>query len=207
MIILIGNQKGGAGKSTVTLLFANYLTQAKNKSVTIIDFDYQQSIAQKYERAKLLENTEPYTVVAASLEHFPGMKNIMCNDKAQIVLVDLPGKLDDDGLIAVFEAADLVICPFSYDEFSFESTILFSVVLRKINAQVPLVYVPNRVKANVKYETQEDVNGQLAKLGVVTSPLPDRIDFQRVTTFATPLAILPVVLSAFDSIYKQHFHE
>ena len=207
MIILIGNQKGGAGKSTVTLLFANYLTQAKNKSVTIIDFDYQQSIAQKYERAKLLENTEPYTVVAASLEHFPGMKNIMCSDKAQIVLVDLPGKLDDDGLIAVFEAADLVICPFSYDEFSFESTILFSVVLRKINAQVPLVYVPNRVKANVKYETQEDVNGQLAKLGVVTSPLPDRIDFQRVTTFATPLAILPVVLSAFDSIYKQHFHE
>ena len=207
MIILIGNQKGGAGKSTVTLLFANYLTQAKNKSVTIIDFDYQQSIAQKYERAKLLENTEPYTVVAASLEHFPGMKNIMCNDKAQIVLVDLPGKLDDDGLIAVFEAADLVICPFSYDEFSFESTILFSVVLRKINAQVPLVYVPNRVKANVKYETQEDVNGQLAKLGVVTTPLPDRIDFQRVTTFATPLAILPVVLNAFDTIYKQYFHE
>lgn len=207
MIILIGNQKGGAGKSTVTLLFANYLTQAKNKAVTIIDFDYQQSIAQKYERAKLLENTEPYTVVAASLEHFPGMKNIMCSDKAQIVLVDLPGKLDDDGLIAVFEAADLVICPFSYDEFSFESTVLFSVVLRKINEKVPLIYVPNRVKANVKYETQEDVNGQLAKLGVVTSPLPDRIDFQRVTTFATPLAILPVVLSAFDTIYKQHFHE
>lgn len=207
MIILIGNQKGGAGKSTVTLLFANYLTQAKNKPVTIIDFDYQQSIAQKYERAKLLENTEPYTVVAAGLEHFPGMKNIMCSDKAQIVLVDLPGKLDDDGLIAVFEAADLVICPFAYDEFSFESTILFSVVLRKINAQVPLVYVPNRVKANVKYETQQDVDGQLAKLGAVTSPLPDRIDFQRVTTFATPLAILPAVLNAFDSIYKQHFHE
>lgn len=207
MIILIGNQKGGAGKSTVTLLFANYLTQAKNKAVIIIDFDYQQSIAQKYERAKLLENPEPYTVVAASLEHFPGMKNIMCNDKAQIVLVDLPGKLDDDGLIAVFEAADLVICPFSYDEFSFESTVLFSVVLRKINEKVPLIYVPNRVKANVKYETQQDVDEQLAKLGTVTSPLPDRIDFQRVTTFATPLAILPVVLNAFDPIYKQHFHE
>ena len=207
MIILIGNQKGGAGKSTITILLANYLTQAKLKAVTIIDFDYQQSIAQKYERAKLLENTEPYTVVAASLEHFPGMKNIMCGDKSQIVLIDLPGKLDDDGLIAVFESADLVICPFSYDEFSFESTVLFSVVLRKINHNVPLVYVPNRVKANVKYETRLDVDGQLAKLGEVTSPLPDRIDFQRVSTFATPLAILPVVLNAFDTIYKHHFHE
>lgn len=207
MIILFGNQKGGAGKSTVTLLFANYLTQAKMRTVTIIDFDYQQSIAQKYERAKLLENVEPYTVVAASLEHFPGMKNIMCSDKSQIVLIDLPGKLDDDGLIEVFKAADLVICPFSYDEFSFESTVLFSVVLRKINEKVPLVYVPNRVKANVKYETRVDVDEQLAKLGQVTSPLPDRIDFQRVNTFMTPLAILPVVLSAFDTIYKQHFHE
>jgi chromosome partitioning protein len=199
MIIIIGNQKGGAGKSTITLLLANYLTGAKHKSVTVIDMDYQQSIAQKYERA--------YTVVAASLEHFPGMKNIMSTEDAQIVLIDLPGKLDDDGLIAVFESADLVICPFSYDEFSFESTILFSVVLRKINAKVPLVYVPNRVKANVKYETRVDVDEQLAKLGRVTSPLPDRVDFQRVSTFQTPLAILPMVLSAFDIIYKQFLHE
>ncbi|TSJ40955.1 ParA family protein [Mucilaginibacter corticis] len=207
MTILIGNQKGGAGKSTVTLLLANYLTQAKRRTVTIIDFDYQQSIAQKYERAKLLENTEPYTVVAASLDHFPGMKEILSSDPAQIILVDLPGKLDDDGLIAIFEAADLVICPFAYDEFSFESTILFSVVLHKINSRVPIVYIPNRVKANVKYETQRDVDEQLAKLGTVTSPLPDRIDFQRVSTFATPPAILPAVLNAFDTIYKQYLYE
>jgi len=207
MIVLIGNQKGGAGKSTVTLLLANYLSQAKMKTVTVIDMDYQQSIALKYERAKLLENTEPYTVVAASLEHFPGLKNIMSTNKEQIILIDLPGKLDDDGLIPVFEAADLVICPFSYDEFSFESTVLFSVVLRKINEQVPVHYVPNKVKANVKYETRIDVDEQLLKLGQMTSPLPDRVDFQRVSTFQTPLAIIPAVMNAFQTIYKQHFHE
>lgn len=207
MIILIGNQKGGAGKSTVTLLLANYLVQAKMKEVTVIDMDYQQSIAQKYERAKLLENTEPYTVVAASLEHFPGMKNILCIEESQVVLIDLPGKLDDDGLIAVFESADLVICPFSYDEFSFESTVLFSVVLRKINAKVPIAYVPNRVKATVKYETRNEVDEQLAKLGKVTTPLPDRIDFQRVSTFQTPLAILPAVLNAFEPIFKRYIDE
>jgi chromosome partitioning protein len=74
-------------------------------------------------------------------------------------------------------------------------------------AKVPLVYVPNRVKANVKYETRMDVDEQLAKLGSVTSALPDRVDFQRVSTFQTPLAILPMVLSAFDMIYKQFLHE
>lgn len=207
MIIIIGNQKGGAGKSTLTLLLANYLTQAKNAAVTVIDFDYQQSVAQKYERAKLLENPEPYVVVAASLEHFPGLKNILSGNANQLVLIDLPGKLDDDGLIPVFRAADLVICPFSYDEFSFESTILFSVVLRKINEKVPLVYIPNRVKANVRYETKHDVDEQLAKLGVVTTALPDRIDFQRVNTLLTPLAIMPFILSAFETIYQAYIHE
>jgi len=207
MIIIIGNQKGGAGKSTLTLLLANYLTQARNAAVTVIDFDYQQSVAQKYERAKLLENPEPYVVVAASLEHFPGLKSIMSANAGQVVLIDLPGKLDDDGLIPVFRSADLVICPFAYDEFSFESTILFSVVLRKINEKVPLVYVPNRVKANVKYETRQDVDEQLSKLGVVTSALPDRVDFQRVNTIMTPIAVMPVVLNAFETIYQAYIHE
>jgi len=81
------------------------------------------------------------------------------------------------------------------------------VVLRKINAKVPIAYVPNRVKATVKYETRNEVDEQLAKLGKVTTPLPDRIDFQRVSTFQTPLAILPAVLNAFEPIFKQYIDE
>ena len=41
MVIIIGNQKGGAGKSTLTLLLANYLTQNKKCKVTVLDMDYQ----------------------------------------------------------------------------------------------------------------------------------------------------------------------
>jgi chromosome partitioning protein len=120
-----------------------------------------------------------------------------------VVLIDLPGKLDDDGLIPVFQSADMVICPFAYDEFSFDSTILFSVVLRKISPDVPILYVPNRVKANVRYETQLEVNQQLEKLGELTPPVPDRIDFQRVNTFMTPLAVVPVLIPVFDKLYEK----
>lgn len=56
MLIIIGNQKGGAGKSTLTLLLANFLTMVKKRKVTVIDMDYQQSLAQKYEKGKVLEN-------------------------------------------------------------------------------------------------------------------------------------------------------
>ncbi|WP_183573808.1 ParA family protein [Mucilaginibacter sp. X5P1] len=204
MIIIIGNQKGGAGKSTLTLLLANYLTLVKKRTVTVIDMDYQESLSQKFEKAKVLENEEPYEVVKAALEDFPDLLEVMKTDSQALILIDLPGKLDDDGLLPVFKAAELVICPFAYDEFSFESTVLFSVVLKKVSPDCRLLFIPNRVKANVKYDTQVDVNEQLSKFGPVLQAIPDRIDFQRTSTFQTPLAVFPVVRPVFDALYKQY---
>ncbi|WP_432328105.1 ParA family protein [Mucilaginibacter sp. P25] len=206
MTILIANQKGGAGKSTLALIAANYLTTAKNCNVTVVDMDYQQSISQKFDKAKILENAEPYQVVATSLEAYPVLRGILGKNKDEIVLIDLPGKLDDDGLIPVFQSADLVICPFSYDEFSFTSTILFTVVLRKINPKIPMVFIPNRVKANAKFEIMQEVNEQLAKFGRISSILPDRIDFQRVNTFQTPLSLLQLIVPVFEPIFNEYIH-
>ena len=204
MVIIIGNQKGGAGKSTLTLLLANYLTLTKKCKVIVIDMDYQQSISQKYEKAKILENKEPYEVIEASLEHYPAMSETIKESPKDIILIDLPGKLDDDGLIEVFKSAHLVICPFAYDEFSFESTVFFSLVLRKINPDVSIAYVPNRIKANVKYEIQMEVDEQLANFGKITTAIPDRIDFQRTSTFQTPLSVYPLIIPVFEEIYKDH---
>lgn len=203
MNILIGNQKGGCGKSTVALLLANFLTLVQKLKVTLIDMDYQQSIAQKFEKAKILENEPPYEVIAAQLSHYPMLQELIRRSAGEVVMIDLPGKLDDDGLIPVFQSADLLISPFSYDEFSFDSTVLFAIVLRKINPKIPILFIPNRVKANVRYETQVEVNEQLAKLGLITPPLPDRIDFQRVNTFMTPLAVAPLVIPVFELVYEK----
>ncbi|NQX54458.1 ParA family protein [Pedobacter panaciterrae] len=205
MIILIGNQKGGAGKSTLTLVLANYLTMSRHCKVTVIDMDYQQSIVQKYQRAKLLENSEPYEVIAASLEQYPALLKVLTENLEDLVLIDLPGKLDDDGLIGVFRSADLVLCPFSYDEFSFESTVLFSVVLEKINPEVQTVFIPNRIKANVRYETMAEVDQQLGRFGLVTESIPDRIDFSRVSTFRTPASLIPVVQPVMDQLFVNYF--
>lgn len=204
MIIIIGNQKGGAGKSTLTMLLANYLTLVKKRKITVIDMDYQQSVSQKFEKAKVLENEEPYEVVAAALDDFPGMAELLKTEKENLVLIDLPGKLDDDGLLPVFRSAGLAICPFAYDEFSFESTVLFAVVLKKVSPDCQLLFLPNRVKANVRYETRVDVDEQLSKFGTVMDAIPDRIDFQRTNTFQTPLSVFPLVRPVFDLIYKQH---
>ncbi|QEM06211.1 ParA family protein [Mucilaginibacter rubeus] len=201
MICLFGNQKGGVGKSTLTVLSANYLSLAKDWPVTIIDMDYQQSISQKFEKAKVLENEEPYDVLPANLESFPPLIPVLTKNKKDAILIDLPGKLDDDGLIPVFTSADLVVCPFAYDEFTFESTVLFTVVLKKVNPNVEVVFVPNRIKANVKFEIMSEVNEQLSKFGKITMAIPDRIDFQRITTFQTPLSLYGIITPVFEEIF------
>ena len=202
MVIIIGNQKGGAGKSTLTLLLANYLTKVRHCNVTVIDMDYQQSLSQKFQKAKLLDNPEAYQVMAANLEQYPAMEKVLSENPHDIVLVDLPGKLDDDGLIPVFRSADMVICPFCYDQLTYDSTVLFALVLRSINPEAEITFIPNRIKANVRYETKVEVDEQLANFGRVISALPDRVHFQRVTTFRTPEDILEVVGAVFDEFYQ-----
>ncbi|QQD14383.1 ParA family protein [Sphingobacterium sp. UDSM-2020] len=204
MLILIGNQKGGAGKSTLTLLLANYLTQQQERRVTVLDMDYQQSLSAKAEKAKILENEPLYEIVPADLGHFPAMQRKLEKSRNEIVLVDLPGKMDDDGLIPIFAAADAVLCPFAFDEFSVDSTLLFAMVIGKINKRAPLIFVPNRIKNTVKYETRTEVEKVLRGFGTVAPGLPDRIDFQRINTFQIPIILYPVVLPLLELIYEQY---
>ncbi|WP_256009446.1 ParA family protein [Desertivirga xinjiangensis] len=204
MIILIGNQKGGAGKSTLTLLLANYLSQIRNRKVTVVDMDYQQSIAGKAEKEKESFQQPSYDVVPADLSHFPEMYRLMQSKPSELVLLDLPGKMDDDELIPIFHAAELIICPFSYDEFSVDSTVLFSMVIKKINSKPALVFIPNRLKPLVKYETKVEVDKLLQTFGAVTPAIPDRIDFQRITINHIPLGLAPVIMPILDLIYDQY---
>lgn len=204
MVIIIGNQKGGAGKSTLTLLLANYLVNIHKRDVTVLDMDYQQSIAAKAEKAKVLDNKPDYEVIPADLKQFPSLQKILSRSADKIVLIDLPGKMDDDGLIPVFAAADLVLCPFSFDELSVDSTVLFAMVVAKINSSAPLVFIPNRVKNTVKYETRGEIEKLIKTFGAIAPELADRVDFQRISTFHVPLILYPVILPLMDMLYKDY---
>ena len=201
MVILIGNQKGGAGKSTLCLLLAYYLSMLKKKKVTVLDMDYQASISGKFEKAKILENDPNYEVIPSDLKYFPALLELLNQNREEFVLIDLPGKMDDDLLIPIINSAELIICPFNYDEFSVDSTVLFSLVCREINTLSPVVYVPNRIKTTVKYETREEVDKVLSRFGKIAPGISDRIDFQRVGTIHIPASLIPVFMPAMEFIY------
>ena len=51
MIILFGNQKGGCGKTTNCIQFANYLVE-KGKEVLVLDLDFQRSLSDRRTRLR-----------------------------------------------------------------------------------------------------------------------------------------------------------
>jgi chromosome partitioning protein len=202
MLILFANQKGGSGKSTLALLFANYLAMVKNKKVEVIDMDFQQSIYNKSQAAANLANPPLYKVVASELSGFKKLYQPTVGED-KITICDLPGKIDDDNLVPIFQQSDLVLCPFSYDEFSVSSTIEFAFVLKAIRKNVRILFLPNRVKSTVKYITQKSVEEALNNFGRVTQPITDRIDFQRINTYETPASIIQIVYPLFEYIFNE----
>lgn len=202
MVIVFANQKGGAGKSTLAVAFANCLTLIKKRKLIVLDMDYQRSIYQRYEEAKQLENPELYEVLEVDLETFPSIYNILKEEKEQVIVIDLPGKIDDENLIPVLQAADIFIIPFAYDKSTYLSTQFFTLVAQELNPQSRKYFIPNRQKAGVKFDTAE-IDKDFERYGKVTPSVPDRVAFQRLTTKDIPVELVPIVENVFEDIFKE----
>lgn len=204
MIILFANQKGGVGKSTLAVLFSNFAVQKRKRKVKVFDMDFQQSLYNKYLNSDLLENEKLYEVELSNIPGFKSIKKRATQDPKTLTIIDLAGRMDDDNLVPVLKESELIICPFCYDEYSVTSTFEFCYVVKKVNPESRIILIPNRVKTSVKYETMESVNHALGQFGELTSPVSDRIDFQRLTTSYTPESLVPILDPIFNKLFDDH---
>ena len=206
MNIIIGNQKGGVGKTTHAILLANYLSLEKQKELLILDMDFQGSIKTKWDQDLEIFDNEPlYEVVQLDLESFSSIFDKL-NSTSGYVIIDLPGKIDDNNLVLVFEQADVVICPFSYDKLTFESTIVFAQVIRHINMEVPIIFLPNRLKATVNYSIKKQVDQALSEFGTIAPVIPDRISLQRLDCFTISDNAKNSIEEAYEFIYNDYLN-
>lgn len=182
MVAVFANQKGGAGKTTLAMLYANYLSLEKKESVTVLDMDYQKSLLSRYEDAKPLDNPELYPVVDIDLERFPFAYEVLLSEQVHNIIIDLPGKIDDDNLIPVIQAAEVIVIPFHYDKLTFQSTNLFAMITNDLNPEAKKVFVPNLIKAAVKYDLKDAVDQHLSQYGSVAPHIPHKVALQRMTT-------------------------
>ena len=110
VIVTFANQKGGVGKTTLCVTFANYLV-TKGARVVVIDCDFQHSImkCRKADIRKYGEQEMPYEVWAYEANDKAMMTSLMeklHNDpEIDIVLMDTPSSLKAEGLIPCFSSA------------------------------------------------------------------------------------------------------
>lgn len=207
MNIVIGNQKGGVGKTTHTILLANYLALEKQQELLVLDMDFQGSIKTKWDQdLEIFENEPLYEVLQLDLENFPAVVERLSKADGYIFF-DLPGKMDDNNLVLVFQKADVVICPFSYDKLTFESTLVFAQVVQHINKEVPIYFLPNRLKNTVNYTIKEQVNKVLGTFGNVIPEVTDRIALQRLDCFTLSDAAKATVQNAYEFLWTSSLNK
>lgn len=139
-IIAIGNQKGGTGKTTVTCMLANALSQHPfNLRVFVADCDPQQSII----RRRLADQQQTGQPAPYKVAFFNTLAELQADierlDKENDVLfLDLPGRLDtwrpaDQQETARFlQYVDVLLIPFCPGNYTLESTLDYLRTVLKI---------------------------------------------------------------------------
>ncbi len=204
MEIVFGNQKGGVGKTSLSILFANYLVE-QGKKVIMIEMDIQQSITSTRGKEMEMNPTnlppKPYEIIYTKLSDYPRIAEKLKSTDINVI-IDLPGKLDDPHLVPVLKNADVIVCPFEYDMRSFISTGTFASVTKKLDPNKQIIFIPNRIKV-MNYELKEQVHEALGQYGVVTDPISDRAAVKRLSTFSITEEQKNIVGKVFDFIIAQ----
>ena len=204
MNIIIGNQKGGVGKTTHAILLSNYLALEKQKELLLLDLDFQGSLKNKWEQDQEIFDNQPlYQVMQLDLEQISSLLVRLKNVEGLIVF-DLPGKIDDNHLVAVYQNADLVICPFSYDKLTFESTLVFSQLIKHLNMEVPIVFLPNRLKKSVNYTIKMQVDNTLINYGEILPAVTDRVAMQRFDCFTISDEAMSIINRPYSYIFEKY---
>ncbi|MDE6560194.1 MAG: ParA family protein, partial [Muribaculaceae bacterium] len=220
VIVTFANQKGGVGKTTLCVTFANYLV-TKGVRVVIVDCDFQHSIlkCRRSDLRKYGEGTVPYSVIEKEATDKDDMTELMeklHNDPSiEVALVDSPGSLKAAGLVPLFVNSDIIVIPFHYDLVTVPSTASFIMFLDRLRQAMSggmrarLFMIPNlndgRVGKRSELLIWEKSRETFSTYGDVTPKMPKRADMERFSTIAALDMQNEIVRPVFDKIYAAMF--
>ena len=187
MIITFATQKGGAGKTTLAIAFANYLTEISSRKIKVFDFDFQKSFYNKWKEDEESELPKIYDVevIGEDDEEQPlaDLENIIdLKESEEIYLFDLAGTLDQK-YSDILIYSDFIIIPFEYSDVSVKSTLVFKNLLGLLESQSERIFIRSKYDKGYKYLNQEGMDAEIKKYGtLIKSPVFKRNCLQTIDT-------------------------
>ncbi|MDY5812923.1 MAG: ParA family protein [Bacteroides sp.] len=158
VFVSFANPKGGVGKSTLALLFAAYLASLKSGlKFCIVDVDDAQNSIGSFRLRELNSDVEEsYKVLPISSSEFGSYVDYL-KDEFDIIIVDFPGNLKQDGVVETLTLMDVVVMPFEPSPLCLSATLDFYryysneiLALRtKMGFSTIIKGLPNRINPNV----------------------------------------------------------
>ena len=209
LFIAFSTQKGGAGKTTLTVLVASYLHYVKGMNVAVVDCDYpQHSIAEMRKRdLKTVMEDEHYKLMAyRQLQRIRKKAYPIAESTAEdavakadellekmpetdIVFFDLPGTINNADVVQTISQMDYIFTPIIADRVVMESSIKFATVINEQmistgKSGIKGIYlVWNMVDGREKtelYKAYDKVCAEFA-LPILETHLPDSKRFRKET--------------------------
>lgn len=205
--VAFSTQKGGAGKTTLTVLVASYLHYVKGYNVAVIDCDFpQHSILEMrerdfnmvegdeyykgmaYEQFTRLEGKKAYPVIESNTkEAIADAEYLIPQGNYDFIFFDLPGTLNNADLIYTLAKMDYIIAPISADRLVLESTLDYIITVRDDimasgKSGIKGIYLLwNLVDGREKSELYEVYEGVIRELGfpILKTFIPDSKRFRR----------------------------
>ena len=142
-ILMFGNQKGGVGKTQVSIMTATALSQKPfNLKTCVVDIDNQKSVirARNFDLRAYQTESSPFDVFSYSMPEL--QKNIASLDKSyQLIVIDAAGKLDTGQPIEIQEISkalmyvDNLFIPFVAGNYNLESTLDYFRFIKNVQLQ------------------------------------------------------------------------
>ena len=211
LFVAFSTQKGGMGKTAVTVLTASYLHYVKGYRVAILDCDFpQHSIVQERKRDEaLVIGNDYFKRMAFEMYRTGGVKAYRVKgstpEKAiedaqalmaasekpyDVIFFDLPGTLNSRGVVNTLATMDYIFTPVSADRFVLESTLQYALMLNDNIISVgkgrikSLHLFWNMVDGREKsplYEAYENAIGEMG-LSIMKTGLPNSVRFRKEMT-------------------------
>lgn len=204
VFIALSNQKGGVGKSTLTVLLASYFHYVKGRQVAVVDCDYpQHSIqalrtrdTQSVEKSEYLQRLLCEQFERTGKKAYPvltsGPGKVLetagrLEDSSEIVFFDLPGTVNSPGILEAIINMDYLFAPVIQDRMVMQSSLSFVATLQDFVRKCPEAPLKeirlfwNRIDGRVSREIYRHYNGIFGKIGLRTldTVMPDMERYNR----------------------------